>query len=202
MVDKRKSLSKRPYRHRRSRRSTPGHLFPYFPGPGLFVSPPMSTVQTIPVYSTSRSGSSLNNASPFITGYASSADSIAPPDLNLVLSNSGPSHTESGGVEDLSIRLITQSVFLSQMDWSGPSRPSACYKAPVQSDPTIPTSRNSCTDIQRFYQDFRLPNYLLDTFSRRLFDVVSSTSFTNSDVQTELHQAISRLIDFTQAFKF
>ena len=87
MADKSKSLSKHPFWHRRSRRSTPDLLFPYFPGPELFVSPPMSTVQTMPLYSTSRSGSNLNNASPFITGYASFADSIAPSDSNLVPSN-------------------------------------------------------------------------------------------------------------------
>ena len=110
MADKRKSLSKCPYWCRRSRRSTPDLLFPYLLGPELFVCPPMSAVQTIPVYPTSRSCSSLNNVSPFITGYASFVDSIAPSDSNLVPSNSGPSHTESD-VVDLLIRLTTQSVF-------------------------------------------------------------------------------------------
>ena len=113
MVDKRKSLSKHPYWHKRSRRSTPDLLFPYLLGPELFVSPPMLAVQTMPVYLTSRSGSGLNNVSPFITGYASFADSIAPPDSNLVPSNSGPLHTESDVVEDLSIWSTTQSVFPS-----------------------------------------------------------------------------------------
>ena len=122
----------------------------------------MLTVQTMLVYSTSRSGSSLNNASPFITGYASFVDPI-PLDLNLVPSNSGPSHTESDAAEDLSIRSTTQSVFPSQMDWCGPSGPSTSYIPPVQSDPMIPISRNPHSDILRFYQDFRLPNYTLDT---------------------------------------
>ena len=158
MVDKRKSLSKCPYWCRRSRRSTPDLLFPYFPGPELFVPSPMSAVQTMPIYSTSRSGSSLSNMSPFITGYSSFADSIAPFDLILVSSNFGPSHTEPDVVEDLLIRLTTQSAFPSCMDWCGPSGPSISYTAPIQSDPTIPTSRNSHSDIQRFYQDFRLPN--------------------------------------------
>ena len=108
MVDKRKYLPKCPYQCRRSRRSTPELLFPYLPGPELFVSPPMLTVQTMPVYLTSRSGSSLDSVSPFITGYAPFADSIAPPDSSLIPSNSGPSHTESDVVEDLSIRLTTQ----------------------------------------------------------------------------------------------
>ena len=107
MVDKRKSLSKCPYQHRRSRRSTPGLLFPYCSGPELFVPSPMSAVQTMPVYPTSRSGSSLSNMSPFISGYSSFADSIAPFDLNLVSSNFGPSHTECDIVEDLLIRSTT-----------------------------------------------------------------------------------------------
>ena len=196
MVDKRKSLSKHPYWCRRSRRSTPDLLFPYFPGPELFVSPPMSAVQTMPVYLTSSSHSSLNNASPFRTGYSSFVDSIAPLDSNLVPSNSGLSHTKSDVVEDLSIRSTTQSVFSLQMDWCWPSGPSTSYIAPVQPDSIIPISRNPHSDIQRFYQDFRLPNYSLDTFSGRLFDVDSSTTFITSNVQTELHHAITRLIVF------
>ena len=108
MADKRKSLSKCPYWCRRSRRSTPDLLFPYFLGPELFVHSPMSTVQTMPFYSTSRSGSSLSNMSPFITGYSSFADSIAPFDLSLVSSNFSPSLTESDVVGDLSIRSTTQ----------------------------------------------------------------------------------------------
>ena len=202
MVDKWKFLSKHPYQCRRSRRSTPDLLFPYFPCPELFVLSPMSAVQTMSVYSTSRSGSSLSNMSPFITGYSSFADSTAPFDLSLVSSNFSLSHIESDVVEDLTIKSTTQSAFPSCMDWCGPSRPSISYTAPVQSDPTIPTSRNSHSDIQRFYQDFRLPNYSLDTFSGRLFDVVSSTSFTTSDVQTELHHTMMRLIDFVYVFKF
>ena len=201
MVDKRKSLSKCPYWCRRSRRSTPKLLFPYLPGLELFVSPPTLTVQTMPVYSTSRSGISLDNASSFITGYTPFADPTAP-DLSLISSNYGPLYTESGVVEDLSIRLTTQSVFPPQMDWYGPTGPSNSYMAPVQSDPMISISRNPCSDIQRFYQDFRLPNYSLDTFSRRLFDVVSSTTFVSSDVQTELHHAITRLIVSVCVFKY
>ena len=99
MVDKRKSVSKCPYWCRRNRvPTTPDLLLPYLPGPEPFVSPPMSSVQTMPVYSTSRSSSSLDNASPFITGYAPSTDSIVPPDSSLIPSNYGPSYTESGVV--------------------------------------------------------------------------------------------------------
>ena len=202
MADKRKSLSKCPYRCRRSRRSTPDLLFPYFPGPELFVPSSMSAVQTMPVYLTFRSGSSLSNMSPFITGYSSFVDSIAPFDSSRVPPNSGLSHTESDVVEDLSIRLTTESVFSSQMDWCGPPGPSTSYIAPIHFDPIVSTSRNPHSDIRRFYQDFRLPNYSFDTFSGRLFDVVSSTTFITSDVQTELHHAITRLIYFVYICKF
>ena len=201
MADKRKSVSKCPYWHRRSRIPTPDLLFPYLPGPELFVSPPMSTVQTVPVYLNARSGSSLSNVSPFISGYSSSANPIMPFDSNLVPSNSGPSHTESDVAKNLSIRSTTQSVFPPQMDWCGPLGPSTPYIAPVQSDPMISISRNPYSDIQRFFQDFRLPNYTLDTFSGRFFDVVSSTTFSSGDVQTELCYAITRLIVSACVFK-
>ena len=111
MVEKRKSVSKHPYRHRRSRISTPDLLFPYLPGPELFVSPPMSSVQTRPVYSTARSGSSLSSMSLFVPGYSSFVNPMVSFDSNLVSSDSGPLHTESSVVEDLSIRSSTQSVF-------------------------------------------------------------------------------------------
>ena len=176
-------------------------LLPYLLGPKLFVSPPMSTVQTVPVYLTSRSGSNLNNASPFTSGSSSLANPIAPFDSNLIPSTSGPSYTESYVVEDLSFRSTTQS-FFPQMDWCGPLRPSTSYIAPVQSDPMISTSRNPYSDIQRSYQDFRLPNYTLDTFSGRLFDVISSIAFTSGDVQTKLHHAITRLIVSACIFRF
>ena len=202
MVEKRKSVSKHPYWCRRSRTSTPDLLFPYLPGPELFVSPPMSTVQTRPVYSTARSGSSLSSTSPFIPGYSSFANPMASFDSSLVPSNSGLLHTESGVVEDLSIRLTTQSVFPPQMDWCGPPGPSTSYMAPIQSDPMISISSNPHSGIQRFFQDFRLPDYTLDSFSGRLLDVVSSTTFSSGNVQTELHHAITRLIVSVCVFKF
>ena len=80
------------------------------------------------------------------------------------------------------------------MDWCRPPGPSTSYMAPVQSDPMISISSNPHSDIQRFFQDFRLPDYTLDSFSGRLLDVVSSTTFSSGDVQTELHHAITRLI--------
>ena len=164
MAYKRKSVSKGPYQHRRNRvPTTPDLLFPYLLGPE-FVSPPMSSVQTMPVYSTSKSSSSLDNASPFITGYALSTDSIVPPDLSPIPPNYGPSCTESGVVEDFSIRSTTQSIFPPQTDWYGPTGPSTSYMTPVQFDPMISTSRNPHSNTQRPHQDFRLPNYTLDTF--------------------------------------
>ena len=202
MAEKRKSVSKCPYQHRRSRISTPDLLFPYLPGPELFVSPPMLTVQTRPVYLTARSGSSLSSVFSFIPGYSSFANPMVSFDSNLVPSNSGLLHTESGVVEDLSIRLTTQSVFPPQMNWCRPPGPSTSYMAPIQSDPMISISSNPHSGIQRFFQDFRLPDYTLDSFSGRLPDVVSSTTFSSGDVQTELHHAITRLIVSTCMFKF
>ena len=196
MVDKRKSFFKCPYWHRGSRRSTPDLLTPYLPGPELILPSPLSVVQTMPVYSISRSCSNLSSASPFVTGSSSFVDSIAPFDSSLAPSSFSPLYTVSGVVKDLLIRSTTQSVFPSQMDWGGTSGPSTSYTAPVPSGPTVPTSRDPLPNIQRLYQEFRLPNYSLDTFSGRLFDVVSSTTFVTVNVQTELHCAITRLILF------
>ena len=117
-----------------------------------------------PKAKTSKSSSSLDNASPFITGYALSTDSIVPPDLSPIPPNYGPSCTESGVVEDFSIRSTTQSIFPPQTDWYGPTGPSTSYMTPVQFDPMISTSRNPHSNTQRPHQDFRLPNYTLDTF--------------------------------------
>ena len=194
MAYKRKSLFKHPYQHRRSRRSNPNLFTPYLLGPELILPSPMSVVQTMPVYSISRSCSNLSSASPFITRSSSFVDSIVPFDLGLAPSSFGPLHIDSGVIEDLLIRSTTQSVFPSRMDWCGPPGPSTSYTAPVPSGPTVPTSRDPLPSIQRFYQDFKLPNYPLDIFSGRLFNVVSSTTFVTNDTLTELHCAITRLI--------
>ena len=53
--------------------------------------------------------------------------------------------------------------------------------APVQSDPMICICSNPHSGIQRFFQDFRLPDYTLDSFLRRLLDVVSSTTFSSGE---------------------
>ena len=200
MAEKRKSVFKHPYWHRRNRTSTPDLLFPYLLGPELFVSAPMSTVQTRPVYSTARSSSSLSSASPFVPGYSSSANPMVSFDSNLIPSNFDPLHTESSVVEDLSLRSATLSVLSPQMNWCGPPGPSTSYMAPVQSDPMISISSSPQSNIQRFFQDFRLPDYTLDSFSGRLLDVVSSMTFSSGDVQAELHHAITRLIVSTCVF--
>ena len=200
MAEKRKSAFKHPYRCRRNRTTTPDLLSPYLLGPEPFISPPMLTIQTRPVYSTARSDSSLNSASPFIIGYSSSANPMVSFDSNLVPSSFGPLHTESSVVEDLSVRSTAQSILPLQIDLYRPSGPSTSYMVPVQSDFMISTSSNSHSSIQRFFQDFRLLDYTLDSFSGRLLDVISNTTFSSGDVQAELHHAITRLMVFACVF--
>ena len=203
MAEKRKSAFKHPYRCRRNRTSTPDLLSPYLPGPELFISPPMLTIQTRPVYSTARSDSSLGIAFPFIIGYSPSINPMASFDSNLIPSSSGPLYTESSVVKDLSVRSTAQSVLPLQIDWYGPSRPSTSYMVSAQSDFMISTSSNPQSSIQRFFQEFRLPDYTLDSFSGSLLDVVSSTTFSSGDVQAELCHAITRLMVFCMCiFKY
>ena len=197
-LQKRKSAFKHPYRCRRNRSSTPALdlLSPYLPGPELFVSPPMSTIQTRPAYSTARSDSSLSSASSFLVGYSPVANPMATPDSNLIPSSSGSFYTESSVVENLSVRLTAQSVLPLQIDWYGPSRPSTSYMVPTQSNFMTSTSSNPQSGVQRFFQEFRLLDYTLDSFSGRLLDVVSSMTFFSGDVQAELHHVITRLMVF------
>ena len=207
MAEKRKSAFKHPHRCRRNRSSTPALdlLSPYLPGPELFISPPMSTIQTRPAYSTARSDSSLSSASSFTFGHSSSASPMMSFDSNLIPSSSGSFYTESSVVKDLSVRSTAQSVLPLQIDWYGPSRPSTLYMVPTQSDFMTSTSSNPQSGVQRFFQEFRLPDYTLDSFSGRLLDVVSSTTFSSGDVQAELHHAITRLMVFCMCilnFKF
>ena len=196
MAKKRKSAFKHPHRCRRNRTFTPDLLSPYLPGPELFISPPMSTIQTRPAYSTARSGSSLSSASSFLIGYSPSANPGASFDSSLIPSSSSSFYTESSVVEDLSVRSTAQSVLPPQIDWYGPSRPSTSYMVPAQSNFMTSTSSNPQSGVQRFFQEFRLPDYTLDSFSGRLLDVVSSTTFSSGDVQAELHHAIIRLMVF------
>ena len=196
MAEKRKSAFKHPSRCRRNRSSTPALdlLSPYLPGPELFISPPISTIQKRPAYSTARSDSSLSSVPSFTCGYSSSASPMMSFDSNLIPSNSGSFFNESSVVEDLSVRLTAQSVLPPQIDWYGPSRPSTSYMVSTQSNFMTSTSSNPQSSIQRFFQEFRLPDYTLDSFSGRLLDVVSSTTFSSGDVQAELCHAITRLM--------
>ena len=194
MAEKRKSVFKHPCQCRRNRTVTPDLLSPYLLGPELFLSPPMSSAQTRLVYSTARFAGSLSNASPLMYGCSSSVNPMVSFDSNFVPSSSGLLHTKSSVVKDLSIRSTTQSILSLQIDWCRPPGPSTLYMAPVQSDFMVSTSSNPHSSIQRFFQDFRLPDYMLDSLSGRLLDVVSSTTFPSGDVQAELCHAITRLI--------
>ena len=198
MAEKRKSAFKHPYRHRRNRSSTPALdlLSPYLPCPELFISPPISTIQTRPAYSTARSDSSLSSASPSTFGYSSSASPMMSFDSNLIPSSSGSFYTESSVVEDLSVRLTAQSVLPPQIDWYGPSRSSTSYMVSTQSNFMTSTSSYPPSGVQRFFQEFRLPDYTLDSFSGSLLNVVSNMTFSSGDVQVELHHAITRLMVF------
>ena len=200
MAEKKEICFKHPHRHRRNRTSTPDLLSPYLPGPELFISPPMSTIQTRPVYSTARSDSSLSSVSPFIIAYSPSTNSMASFDSNLIPTSSSPLYNESSVVKDLSVQSTAQSILPPQIDWYGPSRPSTLYMVPAQSNFMLSTSSNPQSSIQRFFQEFRLPDYTLDNFSGRLLDVVSSMTFSSGDVQTELHHAITRLMVFACVF--
>ena len=99
-------------------------------------------------------------------------------------------------VQDLSIRSTTQSVLPLQIDWYGPSSPSTSYMVSTQSNVMTSTSNNSQSGVPRFFREFRLPDYTLDSFFGRLLDVVSSTTFSSGDIQAELHHAITRLMVF------
>ena len=147
-----------------------------------------------PAYSSARSDSSLSSAPSFTLGYSSSASPMMSFDSNLIPSNSSSFYNESSVVEDLSVRSTAQSVLPLQIDWYGPSRPSTSYMVSSQSNFITSTSCNPQSGVQRFFQEFRLPDYTLDSFSGRLLDVVSSTTFSSGDIQAELHHAITRLM--------
>ena len=198
MAEKRKSVFKCPSRCRRNRLSTPALdlLSPYLPGPELFISPHILAIQMRPAHSSASFDSSVNSASSFPIGYApySSTNPMLSFDLNPIPSNSSLFHTESHVVQDLSVRLTAQSVPPLQIDWYGPSRPSTLYMVSTQSNLMTSTGSNSQSGVQRFFHEFRLPDYTLDSFSGRLLDVVSSTTFSSGDVQVELCHAITRLM--------
>ena len=131
MAEKRKSAFKHPSMCRRNRSSTPALdlLSPYLPGPELFISPPMSSIQMRPAYSSARFDSSLSSVSSSLIGYAPSSNTnpMLSFGLNPIPSNSSSLYTESRVVQDLSVRSTAQSVPAPQIDWYGPSRPSNCH---------------------------------------------------------------------------
>ena len=198
MAEKRKSSFQHPYRCRRNRSSTPALdlLSSYLPGPELFISPPMSSIQMRPAYSTARSDSSLSSASSFLIGYSPVVNSMATANSNLFPTNSSSFYNESSVVKDPSVRLTAQSVLQLQIDWYGPSRPSTSYMVSTQSNFMTSTCSNPQSGVKKFFWEFRLPDYTLDSFSGRLLDVVSSTTFSSGDVQAELYHAITRLMVF------
>ena len=206
MAEKTKSAHKRPFRCRRNRLSTPALdlLSPYLPGPELFISPPISAIQMRPAYSSARFDSSLNSVSSFPIEYTaySSTNSTLSFNSNPTPLNSSLFHTEPRVVQDLSVRSTSQSVLPPQIDWYGPSRPSTSYMVSTQSNLMTPTCSNCQSGVQRFFQEFRLPDYTLDSFSGRLLDVVSSTTFSSGDVQVELRHAINRLMVFFLFFLY
>ena len=125
MAEKRKSVFKRPSRRRRNRSSTPvpDLLSPYLPGPELFISSPISAVQTRPVHSSAIVDSSLRGAFLSSIGHVpySGSNPTLSFDSNPISPNFSVFHTESGVVQDLSSRLTAQSALPPQIDWYGPS---------------------------------------------------------------------------------
>ena len=200
MAEKRKSVSKCPSRLRRNRSSTPAPdlLSPYLPGPELFISSPISAIRTRPTYSSAIVDSSPRGASFSSIGHVpySGSNPTLSFDSNPTSPNFSLFHTESGVVQDLSSRLTAQFALPPQIDWYGPSGSSSSYIDSTQSHPMTSTSSNSQYGVQRFFEEFRLPDYTLDSFSGRLLDVVANTAFSSGNVQIELRHAITRLLIF------
>ena len=198
MAEKRKSVFKRPSRRRRNRSSTPALdlLSPYLPGPELFISSPISTIQTRPVHSSAIVDSSPRGVSFSSIGHVpySGSNPTLSFDSNPIPPNFSLFRTESGVVQDLSSRSTVQSTLPLQIDWYGPSGSSSSYIDSTQSNSMTFTSSNFQSGVQRFFEEFRLPDYTLDSFSGRLLDVVANTAFSSGNVQAELCHAITRLL--------
>ena len=200
MAEKRKSVFKRPSRRRRNRSSTPAPdlLSPYLPGPELFISSPTPAIRIRPAYSSAIVDSSPRGASFSSIGHVpySGSNPTLPFDSNPIPPNCNLFHTESGVVQDLSSRSTAQFALPPQLDWYGPSGSSSSYIDSTPSNPMTSTSSNSQHGVQRFFEEFRLPDYTLDSFSGRLLDVVANTAFSSGNVQVELRYAITRLLNF------
>ena len=197
MAEKRKSVFKRPSRRRRNRSSTPvpDLLSPYLPGPELFISSPISAIQTRSVHS-SAADSSPRGAFFSSIGHVpySGSNPTLSFDSNPIFPNFSVFRTESGVVQDFSSRSTAQSALPPQIDWYGPSGSSFSYVDSTQFNPMTSTSSNPQYGVQRFFEEFRLPDYTLDSFSGRLLDVVANTAFSSGNVQVELRHAITRLL--------
>ena len=204
MAEKRKSVFKRPSRRRRNRSSTPvpDLLSPYLPGPELFISSPISAIRARPAHSSAIVVSSLRCASLSSIGHVpySGSNPTLSFDSNPIPPNFSVFHTESGVVQDFSSRSTAQFALPPQIDWYGPSRSSSSFIDSTQSNPMTSTSSNPQYGVQRFFEEFRLPDYTLDSFSGRLLDVVANTAFSSGNVQIELHHAIIRLLIFVYLY--
>ena len=204
MAEKRKSVFKRSSRCRRNRSSTPvpDLLSPYLPGPELFISSPLSAAQTRPVHSSAIVDSSPRGASFSSIGHVpySGSNPTLSFDSNPIFPNFSVFRTESGVVQDLSSRLTAQSALPPQIDWYGPSGSSFSYIDSTQSNLMTSTSSNPQHGVQKFFEEFKLPDYTLDSFSGRLLDVVANTAFSSGNVQVELHHAITRLLIFVYLY--
>ena len=204
MAEKRKSVFKRPSRRRRNRSSTPvpDLLSPYLPGPELFISSPISAIRTRPAYSSAIVDSSPRGASFSSIGHVpySGSNPTLSFDSNPIPPNFSVFRTESGVVQDFSSRSTAQFALPPQIDWYGPSGSSSSYIDSTQSNPMTSTSSNPQYGVQRFFEEFRLPDYTLDSFSGRLLDVVANTAFSSGNVQIELRHAITRLLIFVYLY--
>ena len=200
MAEKRKSVFKHPSRCRRNRSFTPAPNLssPYLPGPELFISSSILAIQTRPVYSSAIVDSSPRGVSFSSIGHVpySGSNPTLSFNSNPILPNFSLFPTESGVVQDLSSRSTAQSALPLQIDWYGPSGSSSSHIVSTQSNPMTSTSSNFQSGVQRFFEEFSLPNYTLDSFSGKLLDIVANTAFSSGDIQAELRHAITRLIVF------
>ena len=202
MAEKRKSVSKHPSRCRRNRSSTPvpDLLSPYLPGPELFISSPISAIRTRPAYSSAIVDSSLRGASFSSIGHVpySGSNPTLSFDLNPIPPNFSVFRTESGVVQDLSSRSTSQFALPLQIDWYGPSGSSSSFIDSTQSNPMTSTSSNPQYGVQRFFEEFRLPDYTLDSFSHAITRLLIFVYLyiINFDHFTLDHSILDPLISF------
>ena len=163
---------------------------------------PLSAVQTRPVHSSAIVDSSPRDASFSSIGHIhhSGSNPTLSFDSNPIFPNFSVFRTESGVVQDLSSRSTAQSTLPPQTDWYGPSGSSFSYIDSTQSNPTTSISSNSQYGVQRFFEEFRLPDYTLDSFSGRLLDVVANTAFSSGNAQVELSSCHYQVTNFVYLY--